>query len=264
MSIARSIINFAAKKAKGDPRYEINPHLPLRALIAIANERGGAAIRGSLHAKRKFGSAKGLVFLGHHVKLSAPYLIHSGRSLTIDDYAVVDALSEYGIRFGESVRVGRFATIKCTGIITHIGRGLIVGNNSNIGDYNYITGDGGIRIGNNVLLGPFVKIHAENHAFDRVDTPIKEQGVTAEGVVIEDDCWIGSGAVILDGVVIGRGSIVAAGAVVSKSVPPYSVAGGVPARVIKSRLPAPSQIPPLSPMPPRQQMQPQRVPGQEP
>ena len=246
MSIARSIINFAAKKAKGDPRYEINPHLPLRALFTIMNERGGAAVRGMLYARRRFRSSKGLVFLGRNVKISAPYLIRSGRSLTVDDYAVVDALSEHGIRFGDNVRVGRFSTIKCTGIITHIGRGLIIGNNSNIGDYNYITGDGGIQIGNSVLLGPFVKIHAENHAYDRVDIPIKEQGVASEGVLIEDDCWIGSGAVILDGVVIGRGSIVAAGAVVSKSVPPYSIVGGVPARVIKSRVPSPAPSVPQS------------------
>jgi acetyltransferase-like isoleucine patch superfamily enzyme len=64
---------------------------------------------------------------------------------------------------------------------------------------------------------------------------MKEQGVTQKGIVIEDDCWIAANSIILDGVTIGRGSVVAAGAVVSKSVPPYSVVAGVPARIIKSR-----------------------------
>ena len=55
------------------------------------------------------------------------------------------------------------------------------------------------------------------------------------GIVVEDDCWIGSGAIILDGVTIGRGSVVAAGAVVNKDVPAYAIVGGVPAKVLRSR-----------------------------
>jgi acetyltransferase-like isoleucine patch superfamily enzyme len=62
------------------------------------------------------------------------------------------------------------------------------------------------------------------------------QGNTAFGVVIEDDVWIGTGARILDGVTIGRGSVIGAGAVVTKGVAPYSVMGGVPAKLIRSRL----------------------------
>ena len=64
---------------------------------------------------------------------------------------------------------------------------------------------------------------------------IKEQGVKREFVKIEDDCWIAANTVILAGVTIGRGSVIAAGSVVTKDVPPYSIVGGVPANVIKSR-----------------------------
>ena len=60
-----------------------------------------------------------------------------------------------------------------------------------------------------------------------------EQGITAEGIVIEDDVWIGAGAIITDGVRIGQGAVVAAGAVVTRDVPPHMVVGGVPARVLK-------------------------------
>jgi acetyltransferase-like isoleucine patch superfamily enzyme len=65
---------------------------------------------------------------------------------------------------------------------------------------------------------------------------MKLQGVTRDPIVIEDDCWIASHSIVLAGVTIGRGSIVAAGSVVTKSVPPYSIVAGSPARVIRSRL----------------------------
>jgi acetyltransferase-like isoleucine patch superfamily enzyme len=61
-----------------------------------------------------------------------------------------------------------------------------------------------------------------------------EQGITAAGIVIEDDVWLGAGAVITDGVRVGKGAVVAAGAVVTKDVPPHTVVGGVPARPIKT------------------------------
>ncbi|MNG32136.1 Virginiamycin A acetyltransferase [compost metagenome] len=76
---------------------------------------------------------------------------------------------------------------------------------------------------------------AENHVFSDKTKPIKEQGIYRQGITIEDDCWIGSNVTILDGVTIGTGSVVAAGAVVTKDVPPYSVVGGVPAKIIKER-----------------------------
>ena len=78
-----------------------------------------------------------------------------------------------------------------------------------------------------------VQIISVNHVFDDPERPFIEQGITAEGVVVEDDVWIGSGAIITDGVCIGRGAVVAAGAVVTKDVPPYTVVGGVPARIIR-------------------------------
>jgi acetyltransferase-like isoleucine patch superfamily enzyme len=60
-----------------------------------------------------------------------------------------------------------------------------------------------------------------------------EQGITADGIVVEDDVWIGAGAIITDGVTIGHGAVVAAGAVVTSDVPPHTVVGGIPARVLK-------------------------------
>jgi acetyltransferase-like isoleucine patch superfamily enzyme len=70
--------------------------------------------------------------------------------------------------------------------------------------------------------------------FDDPNRPFIDQGITAEGIVIEDDVWLGAGAVITDGVRVGKGAVVAAGAVVTKDVPPHTVVGGVPAKPIKT------------------------------
>lgn len=96
-----------------------------------------------------------------------------------------------------------------------------------------------IRIGSKVMFGPHVLIVAGNHNTDVVGTAMIDVVTKRErddiGVIIEDDVWIGSRAIILDGVTVGRGSIVGAGAVVTKSVPPYAVVVGSPARLVKFR-----------------------------
>ena len=94
---------------------------------------------------------------------------------------------------------------------------------------------GGIRIGNHVLIGQCVNIHAENHQFNDQNLRINQQGVSYQGVVIEDDVWVGSKATILDGVTIGQGAVIGAGSIVTRSIPPYSIAVGSPARVIGTR-----------------------------
>lgn len=108
-----------------------------------------------------------------------------------------------------------------------------VGENSLIGELNVLRGQGGITIGDRVFTAPLVQMLAVNHVYADPNRPMVEQGITAEGIVVEDDVWIGAGAIITDGVTIGKGAVVAAGAVVTKDVPAHTVVGGVPARVIK-------------------------------
>jgi acetyltransferase-like isoleucine patch superfamily enzyme len=108
-----------------------------------------------------------------------------------------------------------------------------IGRNSLIGEMNVLRGQGGITIGDRVYTAPLVQMLAVNHVYDNPERPIIEQGITAEGIVVEDDVWIGAGAIIMDGVQIGRGSVVAAGAVVTADVPPHTVVGGVPARILR-------------------------------
>ena len=112
---------------------------------------------------------------------------------------------------------------------------LSIGKNSGINRGTWISAMGGVEIGNHVLIGPYVIIHSANHKFDRLDIPIQEQGWDKLGTTIDDDVWIGANAIVLPGVTIGKGSVIGAGIVVTKDIPPYSVAVGVPAKVIKSR-----------------------------
>lgn len=98
-----------------------------------------------------------------------------------------------------------------------------------------IDGGGECIIGKNVMMAPEVIILTLNHKYIDMNCPIIMQGSYASKVVIEDDVWIGIRAIILPGIKIGRGAVIGAGAVVTKDVPPYTVVGGVPAKIIKRR-----------------------------
>jgi acetyltransferase-like isoleucine patch superfamily enzyme len=111
--------------------------------------------------------------------------------------------------------------------------GIRLGRRTFVGEGTMMRGQGGIRVGDNVLFGPGVQLLAVNHVFTDPERPVMDQGITAEGIVIEDNCWIGAGALVLDGVTIGRGATVGAGSVVTSSVPAHKLVVGSPARVIR-------------------------------
>lgn len=111
--------------------------------------------------------------------------------------------------------------------------GIQIGEDSLIGEYNVIRGQGGVRLGNRVYTSPMVQILAVNHVFDDPETPFIEQGITAQGIIVEDDVWIGSGAILTDGIRVGQGAVIAAGSVVTNNVPEHTVVAGVPARTIR-------------------------------
>lgn len=131
---------------------------------------------------------------------------------------------------------------KC-GKINTVDRKAYFGNGSRfeMGDYSGLGANchlpHDLKMGKYVMMAPRVIIHSRNHRTADVNVPMVFQGnMPRQQNVIEDDVWIGSDAIILPGVCIAKGSIVAAGAVVTKSYPAYSVIGGNPAVVIKSRL----------------------------
>ncbi len=111
---------------------------------------------------------------------------------------------------------------------------VIIGNNCSVNPYAHIAGV--VRIGSDVRIASLTSIYGFNHGFSRTDVPISKQPSTHKGVTIGDGCWLGANAVILDGVTVGAHSIVSAGAVVTRTFPEYSIIGGNPGRLIRSRL----------------------------
>lgn len=221
-------------RLKKDENYQITSHYSVKDYYEIFRLRGVQVLRG-IKIRIKIKKCGGLIFCGKGVKIEHSYLFETGQNLILEDYVYISALSEEGIHFGDNVTIGRGSVITSTGVIANKGVGLYIGNNTAIGCQSYIGARGGITIGSDVIMGPMVSIFSENHNYDNLNIPIRKQGESRRGIVIEDDCWIGTGCKIMDGVKIGQGSVLAAGAAITKDVPPYSVVAGVPAKIIKYR-----------------------------
>lgn len=113
------------------------------------------------------------------------------------------------------------------------GNEISIGNNTIINENVYIEGG---SLGNYVMVAPGVSIYASTHRYDSTEIPMIKQGQTPKTPsIIEDDVWIGRNAIIMPGLKIGTGTIIAAGAVVTKNVAPFSIVGGIPARLIRKR-----------------------------
>lgn len=146
-------------------------------------------------------------------------------------------LRRLGIKVKSGVRIGKAVSIKSgeveTGVRIMPTSKIDIGKNFYVNCYSHLCGS--ISIGDDVLLGPKVIIWSKNHVFSSLDIPINIQGYTDERIIIGNDVWIGASAVILPGVSIGEGSVVGAGSIVAKDIPPYSIAVGNPAKVVRSR-----------------------------
>ena len=191
------------------------------------------AFRGSF-LKLKINSS-GIVFCGRRVIVQHGYQLKAGRNLILEEGVHINALSENGIKLGDNVTIAKYAILSCTGVIANKGIGIQMGSNSAIGAHSFLGGQGGIKIGNDVIIGPQVKMFSENHNYELPDLPIRKQRESRKGISIDDNCWIGGGAIILDGVSISKGCVIAAGSVVTKSIPENSIVAGIPAKIIKSR-----------------------------
>jgi acetyltransferase-like isoleucine patch superfamily enzyme len=174
----------------------------------------------------------GLAAIESGVRLRFANHIRLGGGVYLDQSTYIHACP-HGVEIGAG-------TLVMHGSILHVynfrglpNAGISIGEQSLIGEHNVIRGQGGVTIGDRVYTSPLVQIIAVNHVFDDPNRPFIDQGITAQGIVIEDDVWVGAGAIITDGVRVGKGAVVAAGAVVTKDVPPHTVVGGVPARVLR-------------------------------
>jgi len=174
----------------------------------------------------------GTAAIENSVRLRFASNIRLGRNVYLDQGVYLHACPQ-GIRIGDNSFVMHGAVLHVYNFRDLPHAFIHIGRNCLIGELNVLRGQGGITIGDRVYTAPLVQILAVNHVFDDPARPFVEQGITAEGIAIEDDVWIGAGAIITDGVRVGRGAVVAAGAVVTQDVPPHTVVGGVPARVLR-------------------------------
>lgn len=229
------MLESLASRVKGVP-VKVDRSIPVGALIDYLLSRFVFALRGAVKARRLPMFGRGFVFCGRGVRLRNRAMIRIGNGVTFGDRVSVNGLSRRLITFEGGVNIGAYTIVEATGVISEMGEGVRFGMGSSIGPFSYIGAAGFVSIGENVIMGQRVAFHAENHRFADCSLPIKHQGVTRAGIVVESDCWVGAGVIFLDGAHVERGCVVAAGAVVRGRIPAYSICAGVPARVVKSRL----------------------------
>lgn len=121
------------------------------------------------------------------------------------------------------------------GVTLWFPEGVSIGRNVTINEGVFLDGFGGLTIGDDCRIAHGCSFISEDHVFEDPRTPIWQQGKRAGAIVLEEDVWCGCGVKVMRGVTIGKGAVIAAGAVVTRDVPPYSIAMGVPARVVGSR-----------------------------
>lgn len=171
--------------------------------------------------------------IGKNVILRCPRNIHLGHQVVIDDFVQLIATSKIktAISIGDGSFVRSFAMVN-----SGPPEGFVhVGKNSSIGQGALLYGNGGLSIGENVMIAGQAAIIASIHIYNEKDIPMNDQGYEARGITIGDNVWIGAGAKILDGISIGSGAIIGANAVVNRSVDPGDHVGGIPAKKLKSR-----------------------------
>lgn len=191
----------------------------------------GVAIRALTYPLLLSARGKFIIQTGVILKQPRNIMLHDGVYL---DHRVYLHASPNGIEIGSGSRIMYNSMLHVYNFRNLPNARIVIGENTVIGPYCTIYGHGGTIIGNNIGIAARVSILPINHNYLDLNRPIRDQGIEAKGVIIEDDCWIGAGTCITDGVKVGKGSVVGAGSVLTKDVPPYTLVAGVPAKKIKS------------------------------
>lgn len=205
-------------------------------VMMLCNSRTGAIG----YALRKwfypwvFGSIGRNVAFGRNITIRHPHKIKIGDNCIIDENCVLDAKGEdpRGIEMGSNCVLSRNNILSCKGGYIKLGEGTNIAQNS------LVHSERAVEMGRNTLVASYVYfVGGGNHDFSRTDLPIIQQpSLSRGGIFIEDNCWFGAGVIVLDGSRIGRDCVIAAGAVVNSDLPPYSIAVGMPAKVVRNRL----------------------------
>jgi acetyltransferase-like isoleucine patch superfamily enzyme len=174
---------------------------------------------------------RGTVF-GRNLTIRHPHKIEIGDRCIIDDLVVLDAKgqSNKGIRIGDDVIIARNTVVSCKD------GDIDIGDNSNISLNCMIHSEKSVKIGARNLWAAYCYvIGGGRHDFDRTDLPIIQQGSQVDGIIMDEDIWLGAGVKILDGCRIGKGAIIGAGSIVNKDIDAFKIAAGIPVKIIKNR-----------------------------
>lgn len=207
-------------------KYEI-----LTCLFGSLPGAAGLVLRKKFY-KSLFGQIGRNVVFGKSITIRHPHKIRIGDNVVIDDYAVLDAKgnNNTGIDIGNNVMIGRSSVISCKD------GNISIGDNSNIAMNCFIQSAKDVIIGKNVLISAYgYIIGGGDHETDRTDIPIIAQGQIVKGILIEDNCILGAAVMIQDGVIVERDTIIGTCAVVRDNIPEFSIAVGIPAKVVKKR-----------------------------
>lgn len=170
------------------------------------------------------------LLLGPGIQFVQSGRLKLGRGVAIGGYGYVDCAAEAGLTLGDRVTLRERVWIQSRSGLNDRAASLRIGSRSYIGP-NAVIGLGGpVAIGEDVQIGAGLSITAESHQADAHGSFVSG-AVSRTGVEIGDRCWLGNNVTILDGVTIGEGAVIGAGSVVTRSIPPNTVAMGVPARV---------------------------------
>jgi acetyltransferase-like isoleucine patch superfamily enzyme len=219
---------YLARQADSLWRYGLEQSLQL--LVGWIPTVAGIGVRGLLY--RLMLRMDGWAAIERGVRLRFASRIRLGHGAYLDEGVYIHACPD-GVSIGSGTLVMHGAILHVYNFRNLPHAGIHIGRDGLISEYTVIRGQGGVTIGDRVYTSPMTQIIAVDHVFDDPSRPFVEQGITAAGIVIEDDVWLGAAAVITDGVRIGRGAVVAAGAVVTADVPPHTLVAGVPALVIR-------------------------------
>ena len=226
--MASQLSLYLSRQAASLPRYVAEQ--ALQAALGWVPSIAGIALRAL--AYRALMPMHGVAAIEDGVRIRFASNVQLGRGAYLDHGVYLHACPG-GITIGDESMVMKNAILHVYNFRGLPHAGITLGRRSLIGENCVLRGQGGISIGDDVYLGTAVQVLAVNHIFADTARPISHQGITAQGIAIEDGAWIGSGAILLDGVRVGGNAVVGAGAVVNCDVPPCCVAVGNPARVVR-------------------------------
>lgn len=210
-------------------------------VMMLCNARTGALgyILRKIFYPAIFGKIGRNVTFGRNITIRHPHKIKIGDNCIVDENCVLDAKGDdsRGIEMGNNCVLSRNNILSCKGGYIKLGDGTNIAQNS------LVHSEKAVELGRNTLVASYVYfVGGGNHDFSRTDVPVIQQpSLSRGGIFIDDNCWFGAGVIVLDGSKIGRDCVIAAGAIVNSDLPPFSVAVGTPAKVLRNRLESTSE-----------------------